>query len=404
MRIHRNLVVTVIEGLQLIFNEQKYADKVIEQLLKQDRRRGARDRAFIAETTYDIVRWKRLFIALAKVKEPLSERDLFRIIAVWIVLKGIDLPRWEEFTNVDPEKIRGDFSALSKIRKFRESVPDWLDELGVAELGETSWTEEIAALNQQAEVVLRANRLKTTPEVLRQTLLDQGVETDFLPGYGAALQLRKRKNVFQTQAFKDGLFEVQDASSQLVAPFTQVKEGERVVDACAGAGGKSLHLASLMGNKGQLLALDIYPHKLKELKRRARRNGAFNIETRLIDSNKVIKKLRQSADCVLIDAPCTGLGVLRRNPDAKWKLNPDFLERVVQLQSELLERYSAMVKPGGRLIYATCSILPRENSQRVAAFLDSKTGAEFVLEAENQIRAADSGFDGFYMARLRRRN
>ena len=155
-----------------------------------------------------------------------------------------------------------------------------------------------------------------------------------------------------------------------------------------------------MENKGQLTALDIYPHKLHELKRRARRAGAHNITTKQISSNKVIKKLNNRADRVLIDAPCTGLGVLRRNPDAKWKIDADFLERVKQTQQQILSAYASMVKPGGKLIYATCSILKEENQEQVEQFLKSPKGTEFTLEKDHFVSPAKSGFDGFYMARM----
>ncbi|MDX1315124.1 MAG: class I SAM-dependent methyltransferase, partial [Eudoraea sp.] len=207
----------------------------------------------------------------------------------------------------------------------------------------------------------------------------------------------------KTPFFKKGWFEVQDASSQLVAPFLQVEPGQMIVDACAGAGGKSLHLAVLMENKGQLLALDIYDYKLKQLKLRARRNGVHNLEPRLIQNTKVIKRLHKRADRVLIDAPCTGLGVLRRNPDAKWKLNPEFLERVTDTQSKLLEEYSRMVKPGGKMVYATCSILPQENEEQMRKFLQKESGSDWVLEEERHCSPASDGFDGFYMARLSRK-
>jgi 16S rRNA (cytosine967-C5)-methyltransferase len=209
--------------------------------------------------------------------------------------------------------------------------------------------------------------------------------------------------VFTTDAFKEGLFEVQDASSQLVAEFLDVKPGQRVIDTCAGAGGKTLHLAALMENKGQLIALDIYARKLTELKRRAKRAGAHNVETREIDSTKVIKKLHNSADRVLIDAPCTGLGVLRRNPDAKWKMQPDFLEKVIATQKQILSDYSKMVKPEGKLVYATCSILPQENKEQVKTFLESEEGKDFILIRDKNIYASVEGFDGFYMALLQRK-
>jgi 16S rRNA (cytosine967-C5)-methyltransferase len=279
-----------------------------------------------------------------------------------------------------------------------------MDELGVKELGEKVWSTEIAAQNQPAKVILRVNTLKTTKEKLRAILMDLDIETDFLKDQPDALVLKERANVFLTQAFKDGFFEVQDANSQLVAAFLDVKPGMRVVDTCAGAGGKTLHLASLMENKGQLIAMDLYESKLKQLKLRAKRNGAFNIEYKIIDSTKVIKKLEEKADRVLIDAPCSGLGVLKRNPDAKWKLQPEFIDNIKKIQAEVLESYARIVKPGGKLVYATCSVLPSENQNQVNHFLTTEMGKNFNFIEDRKILASESGFDGFYMALLERKN
>lgn len=404
MRLHRNLVYAVIDGLQLIFNEDKYADKVVEQLLKRDKRWGVRDRGFIAETSYEIVRWKRLYAQIAEVHEPFTRENLWRIFAVWAVLKGIQLPDWKQLEGTPSRRIKGKFDELSKIRKYRESIPDWMDEVAVKELGEKVWESEIHALNQQAAVILRVNRLKTDKITLQKLLRQENIDTAFITNYPDALLLKERSNIFKTDAFQNGLFEVQDASSQLVAELLDVEPGMRVVDSCAGAGGKTLHLASKMNNKGQIIALDIYANKLKELKRRARRNGAHNIETREIDSSKVIKKLHNSMDRVLIDAPCSGLGVLRRNPDAKWKLQPEFLDTIKEVQQEILRNYSKMLKVSGKMVYATCSILPSENQDQVTAFLTSPEGQNFRLLKDKKILASTSGFDGFYMALLERTN
>lgn len=404
MRLHRNLVYAVIDGLQLIFNEDKYADKVVEQLLKRDKRWGVRDRGFIAETSYEIVRWKRLYAQIAEVHEPFTRENLWRIFAVWAVLKGIQLPDWKQLEGTPSRRIKGKFDEFSKIRKYRESIPDWMDEVAVKELGEKVWESEIHALNQQAAVILRVNRLKTDKKTLQKLLRQENIDTAFITNYPDALLLKERSNIFKTDAFQNGLFEVQDASSQLVAELLDVEPGMRVVDSCAGAGGKTLHLASKMNNKGQIIALDIYANKLKELKRRARRNGAHNIETREIDSSKVIKKLHNSMDRVLIDAPCSGLGVLRRNPDAKWKLQPEFLDTIKEVQQEILRNYSKMLKVSGKMVYATCSILPSENQDQVTAFLTSPEGQNFRLLKDKKILASTSGFDGFYMALLERTN
>lgn len=402
MKLHRNLVFATIDSLHLIFNENKQADKVLKNTLKIDKRWGARDRGFIAETTYDIVRWKRLYSEIAEVREPFDRPNLFRLFTVWATLNGIAIPEWKQFEDTPTRRIKGKFDELSKIRKYRESIPDWLDDLGHKELGK-KWDKEIAALNQQADVVLRVNTLKTTVEKLRNELADLEIETEILKDYPDALKLKERTNVFTTDAFKNGLFEVQDASSQKVAEILDAKPGMRVIDACAGAGGKSLHIATMMENKGQLIAMDIYENKLNELKRRARRNDIFNIETRVIDSTKVIKKLIDKADKVLIDAPCSGLGVLKRNPDAKWKLQPEFMDKIRATQKELLDSYSRMVKPGGQLVYATCSILPSENELQVKGFLSREEGKDFTLLSEEKIMPSKSGFDGFYISLLQKK-
>jgi len=402
MRLHRNLVFAAIDALSDIFNEGNYADKVIEKTLKRDKRWGARDRSFIAETVYEIVRWKRLYTEIAEVKAPYSRENLFRVFAVWATLRGVTLPDWKQIEPTPSRKIKGKFDELSKIRKYRESIPDWMDELGVKELGEKVWEKEIHALNEQAPVVLRVNTLNTTRDNLRSVLNDEGIKAEPVKGYPFALQLEERSNVFRTEAFKKGFFEVQDANSQLVAEFLDVKPGMRVVDTCAGAGGKTLHIAALMENKGQIIATDIYENKLKELKRRAKRAHAHNIDPRAIDSTKVIKKLYGTADRVLIDAPCSGLGVLSRNPDAKWKLQPEFIENIKKTQTEILNTYSRIVKDGGKLVYATCSVLPSENQEQVAKFLASENGKDFKLIEDKKLLSSVSGYDGFYMALLQK--
>ncbi|WP_163408168.1 RsmB/NOP family class I SAM-dependent RNA methyltransferase [Flavobacterium ajazii] len=403
MRLHRNLVYTTIDSLNAIFNEGEYADKVVARALKKDKRWGSSDRKFVAETIYEIVRWKRLYAEIAEVKEPYDRDNLWRMFAVWAVLRGYPIPDWRQLEGTPERKIKGRFDELSKTRALKESIPDWMDELGVKELGEKVWAKEIAAQNQPAKVILRTNTLKGTKESLRNTLMDLNIETEYLKDQPEALVLKERANVFLTDAFKEGLFEVQDANSQLVAGFLDVKPGMRVVDTCAGAGGKTLHIASLMENKGQLIAMDLYESKLKQLKLRAKRNGVFNIEYRIIDTTKVIKKLHEKADRVLIDAPCSGLGVLKRNPDSKWKLQPEFIDNIRKVQSEVLESYSKIVKPGGKLVYATCSVLPSENQEQVEKFLKTEIGKQFTFIEDRKLLASDSGFDGFYMALLERK-
>jgi 16S rRNA (cytosine967-C5)-methyltransferase len=434
-KLHPILVRAVAQALIDIFIEQRYADKVIEYTLRQNPKAGSRDRAFIAETTYEIVRNYRLYSEILG-KQPQTEADFWKIIGIYLSLnfepapapeqqagsKQKDLlrkltelkdevpeeesnqhlvfPEWAEFEGLDPHAIQEKARSLNARRPIRESIPDWLDALGHTELGDR-WNDTLAHLNQPAPVVLRTNRLKTTREALQKILEKEGVETQPF-GDTDALVLERRQNVFRTKAFKNGLFELQDYSSQLVAPFLAPEPGMRVVDACAGGGGKSLHLAALMENKGRLIALDTQAWKLDELRQRARRAGIANIDTRPIENRKVIKRLYNSADRLLLDVPCSGLGVLRRNPDSKWKLSPEHLENLRETQQEILQGYCRIVKPGGRMVYATCSILPSENENQVQAFLSSEAGKDFRFIAERKILPQDEGFDGFYMALLER--
>lgn len=395
MKLFRNLTEAVADALHEIFEEGRYADKVIEKVLKQNPKWGARDRRFIAETTYDIVRWHRLFYNLIEC-EP---NDYWRLIGAWCFWNRIDLPRWDEFQAMNKAAFFERWDQAQHLLKIKESIPDWLDEMGQKELGKR-WPAEIHALNEQAKVVLRVNTLKVSRAELQSQLKTELIESEAPDAFPDALILRERQNIFTRQQFRDGLFEVQDAGSQLIAPFLDPQPGMRVIDACAGAGGKTLHLAALMKDKGRIIAMDTESFKLDELKKRARRAGASNnIETRVIDSSKVIKRLENSADRVLLDVPCSGLGVLRRNPDAKWKLSPTFIEEVKVTQHQVLSQYSSMLKKGGLLVYSTCSILPAENEEQVQEFLKSHPQFEML---EQKTLYPSEGFDGFYMARLKR--
>lgn len=395
MRIHRSTSEAVVASLEQIFVEKKYADKVIEKTLKQNSKWGARDRKFIAETTYDIVRWYRFFRSVANAKGD----DFWTLLAVWCAAHDAQLPDWKEFSGVNYREIQKKVNENHPVRKIHESIPDWLDEIGEKELGKR-WDKELSALNVEAKVVLRVNTLKTSVKELHDQLEEREVFTAPDENYPDALILEERQNVFQLPEFKEGLFEVQDAGSQAISRFTGVKPGMRIIDACAGGGGKTLHLAALIQNKGRIISMDTEEWKLEELKKRARRGGVSTVETRVIDSSKVIKRLEKSADLLLLDVPCSGIGVLRRNPDAKWKLSPEFVESVKTAQQDILSSYSSMVKPGGTMVYATCSILQSENEEQVKKFLD--TNPPFELNEEKRIWPSE-GFDGFYMARLTRK-
>ena len=397
--IHRNLLIGIHDALEeTFFQDKKYADKVLERLLKAHKKWGSADRQVVSEIFYDIVRWKkRLEYYMGEGTKP---SNIYNLILAYLLWKKVKYKKFDEFDGI---KTGGILSKLDKktfpTKAIEHSVPDWLVGLFEKELG-AKWEKEMSALNEQAPVILRANSLKISAENLVEILKEEGVNSFVLRGYPDAVQLEEKKNVFLTSAFKEGFFEVQDASSQKIAELLDVKEGMRVVDACAGAGGKTLHIAALMKNKGQIIALDIYEWKLAELKRRAKRAGAFNIETRFIEDNKVIKRLHNTADRLLIDAPCSGLGVLKRNPDSKWKIDEDFINRIKTEQENILQNYSKILKKGGKMVYATCSILPSENGEQVRKFLSENT--EFALVKEKNIMPSD-GYDGFYMALIERK-
>jgi 16S rRNA (cytosine967-C5)-methyltransferase len=395
VKLYRNLTEAVVDGLRQIFIDNKYADKVIEKILKQNPKWGARDRRFIAETTYDVVRWYRLFQHATNA----GPGDFWKLVGAWVLWKNEELPAWPEFYGLGERNFTAAMKRIQDVA-VRESVPDWMFQTGESELGRR-WVFELHSLNEPARVVLRANTLKVSRGKLQHHLeQEEHIATEAPEAFPDALLLEERQNIFTRPAFRDGLFEVQDAGSQLIAPFLKVEPGMRVVDACAGGGGKTLHLAALMQNKGRIISMDTEAWKLEELKKRARRAGAGNIETRVIDSTKVIKRMEKSADRLLLDVPCSGLGVLRRNPDAKWKLSPESLEKVRDTQQEILRTYSNILRPGGVLVYATCSVLPSENEKQVQSFL--KTNPNFELEAEHH-QWPSEGFDGFYMARLKRK-
>lgn len=395
MKLYKNTTQAVIDSLTQIFDDKKYADKVIEKILKSNAKWGARDRRFIAETTYDIVRWYRLLMEVTNA----GPTDYWKLLGGWCAMNEAELPDWVEFEGINRKAVLRKWDEVKGIRKIAESIPDWMDELAEKELGRI-WNEELQALNEEARVVLRANSLKTSMKQLYRELSEAEVEVELDDRYPDALIMKERQNVFKLPQFKEGLFEVQDAGSQAIAPFLDVQPGMRVIDACAGAGGKTLHLAAIMQNKGRIVAMDTEEWKLTELKLRARRAGVGNVETRLIESSKTIKRLDKAADRILLDVPCSGLGVIRRNPDAKWKLSVDFIEKVKELQQHILQDYCTMLKPGGKLVYSTCSLMPSENEKQVEKFLAANS--DYSLEAEKHIWPSE-GFDGFYMARLVRK-
>jgi 16S rRNA (cytosine967-C5)-methyltransferase len=388
---------TLSQALIEVFEKGKHADRMIDKYMRVNKNWTADDRKFFAEAVYEIVRHKRNLEFIAESEE------LWKVISAYLITKNLKAPPRLEFKDTDSAQVRSRIKT-AKPAAIEHSFPDWLFELGQKEFT-TEWPTIMQSLNKAPEVFLRTNTLKTNIEKLIKDMKSEKIDvvkiksSIVLPD---ALHMKERKNVFSTQAFKKGDFEMQDAGSQSIAALLQLEPGQQVVDACAGSGGKSLHIAALMQNKGKILAMDIHDWKLQDLKQRAARAGASILETKLIDSPKVIKRLENSFDRVLIDSPCSGLGVLRRNPDTKWKLNPEEISTVVELQKDILNRYSEMCKSGGVMVYATCSILKCENEEQIEWFLKSTNGKKWKLLSEHRIWPHKHGFDGFYAAVLKR--
>ncbi|MFZ3229034.1 MAG: methyltransferase domain-containing protein [Pseudobdellovibrio sp.] len=388
---------TLSQALIEVFEKGKHADRMIDKYMRTNKNWTPDDRSFFAESVYGIVRHKRNLEFIA------DSEELWPLISAYLVTKNLKPVARPEFINIDITKIQSRIKA-KKTAAIENSFPDWLFELGQKEFA-AEWPAIMQSLNKEPEIFLRTNTLKTNVDKLTSALKIELIDAVKIKGSVSlpdGLHLKQRKNVFATQAFKKGEFEMQDAGSQSIAPLLQVQPGHHVVDACAGSGGKSLHLAALMQNKGKIVAMDIHDWKLQDLKQRASHAGVTNLETKLIDSPKVIQRLENSFDRVLLDSPCSGLGVLRRNPDSKWKLNPEQINDVCKLQKDILSRYSGMCKSGGIMVYATCSILKCENEEQIKWFLNSAAGKKWSLISEHRIWPHTHGFDGFYAAVLRK--
>lgn len=403
MKIYHHIVDNVVRALEEIFLQQKFADKAIEKYLKSHPKWGSRDRRFFAESVYHTVRHRRLLTYILNGKTDHSYLEM----SEWNDLKNLwmvsYLHQHGEFPLLQDETLKPSQEHRERLRAhpptaIRFSFTNEMDDFG-RKIFEKDWATVAEKLNEPADVFLRVNTLKTTREELIARLAAENIEALPVTEIPTAVRLTERKNVFVTKVFRDGFFEVQDAGSQMIAPLLEAEPGLRVMDACAGGGGKSLHIAAMMKNKGRLVAMDIHQWKLDELKKRARRNGVDMIEARMIENSKTIKRFEGSFDRVLLDVPCSGSGVYRRNPDAKWKFSFDELGRLCVLQKEILQGYSKMMKPGGILVYATCSIFPQENQDQVAEFV--RENPQWKVTKEMSLRPDLQGFDGFYAAQLR---
>ncbi len=383
--IHRHLAETSVRTLEEIFEGGAAADRATGRALGAHRKWGARDRAFFADTVYEVVRWRRRLAFLA------GAENLWSLAGLHWSLRGLPRPEWATWPDTSPALLEERTAALATApHAVRESLSDELDALGSG----AQWAVEIAAQNKQAPVFLRVNpRRASLPEVLGE-LVELGLTATPVEGAPLALQLPPGRTV-PPRLTQSGRYEIQDAGSQQVAPFVMAEPGHVVLDVCAGAGGKLLHLDALLHGRGELHAFDIAPAKLSTLRQRAARAG---VRVQTHDATpEVFSRFAAAGHRVLVDAPCTGSGTLRRQPDLKYRITAASLAQSVALQREILTRSARLVQPGGKLIYATCSLLPAENEEQSAWF--GAQFSDFTLEDERRISCAATGWDGFYMAR-----
>lgn len=394
---NRDFAREIFMALKEVMEDGRHASSVISDKLSSNPAWSDRKKALFSNTTYDIIRWWRLLWTALNRDPSFDERTMWHLMGAYMLKMEGEVPDRQEYKGMAPHRVRRRLIKLNSKRSVRESIPEHLDRLGEYELGE-EWDDVLHFLNSFPPIALRTNSLKITRKELIGRLHEEGYDSSTVEWAPDALVLKKKGNIFKLKSFHDGLFEVQDPASQAVSPFLQVEPGTRVIDACAGQGGKTLHIAALMENKGQLIAMDDVEWKLEELKKRAKRAGCQNIRTVHVTGSKSYKRMKGTSERVLLDVPCTGLGALRRNPDIKWSISDDMIKRLKQLQREILDSYSPLVKEGGKMVYATCSILPSEGEEQVKWFLQSHKGWE--IEEEKRLRPDREGFDGFYMARL----
>ncbi len=397
MKWFKNTSYAVIDALDKIFNRNFQADKVVKKLLKSNKKWGSRDRKMISKALYDIIRWRRKYEYLTD-SSILDMEGKWRILALWSLLNNIPFPDWFEVNIEELKKRINGKEALSFT--VDQSIPDWLYQLGIKDMGKEEFEKEIKALNEEAQTVIRVNLLKTTKEKLKNKLDEKGIKTNEDPEYPEALFIEGKPKLTHLKCYKNGEFEIQDASSQKVADFIRPQSGQTIIDACAGAGGKTLHMASKMKNKGEIIALDIYPQKLKELRKRVERNGVKILKDTSLINQKTMNKYKEYADILLLDVPCSSLGTLKRKPGLKWELNENKIKQINSIQMDILKNYPQMLKPGGHLIYVTCSILPMENKRQIKKFL--KQNKNFTFVEDKTIKTSESGYDGFYMAKLKK--
>jgi len=376
----KSLLSHSIEAYTCVRSDKRPADAVLSDYLRARKYLGSHDRKFISEAVYGALRQELSLETLIRKTLPELSNNLTYALIIFLSLSQRSqenfLSPTSELTLI-PEKTLWDLHthALShrqtQTLSERFAFPDWVTEKLRAEFSESDLERLYAALNAEAPLTLRTNTLLISRADLQQRLLCESIATTFGNLSPDALICDRRHPIFQTQCFKEGLCEIQDEGSQLISLLLNPKPKTITLDACAGGGGKTLHLATLMQNKGKVYAYEKFPKRFGNIRNRLKRSSLQNVEILNSDNSlqRFCEKFSGKVDYILIDAPCTGSGTLRRNPDLKRRLTPDSLERIRNTQSEILDDYAPLLKAGGRLVYATCSIFREENEAQVEAFL-----------------------------------
>lgn len=412
-----------IEQVRSVLGEvlqwQYPADQVMSRWLRAHPHLGTRDRAEVAEAVFNVLRHLRRYRSFAESGTGAAARRLAILGLDATLAPGMLDPGLEDAEREWLARIHLiDLGAMP--RAVRESLPDWLDER-LSALPDSD--RLISALNQPAMLDIRVNPFKTTREAVLEAFSKGPAaryEPEPTPYSPWGIRLKGRPNVSQWPAFQKGEIEVQDEGSQILVSLVSPRRGEMIIDYCAGAGGKTLLLGALMRSTGRLYAFDVSHARLARAKPRFARSGLSNIVPVVIDpaTDQRVKRLRGKAHRVLVDAPCSGLGTLRRNPDLKWRQHPESVAEMLSLQKRILAEAATCVAPGGRLVYATCSLLPEENERQVEAFLAAHPDFELLDAAEIarercpglpvegpwlHLRPDVHGTDGFYAAVMQRR-
>ncbi|MBI5918007.1 MAG: RsmB/NOP family class I SAM-dependent RNA methyltransferase [Nitrosomonadales bacterium] len=406
----------VIQALRAVMPLAHPADAALSYFFRSERT-GSSERALIAETVFGVLR-HRLFLEHACGEQPTPRR---MALAYWVRFGGYNLRELTPLLKATEAEWLGQAKGIKMAElplAIQAELPDWLIEKLRVSMTDEDILATGRAMQQAAPLDLRVNTLRASREEILQGLQGEKVEATLTPYSPVGLRVKGKPALNKSPLFAEGKFEVQDEGSQLLGLLLAPKRNDMVVDFCAGAGGKTLHLGALMNSQGRLYAFDVSEKRLANLKPRLARSGLSNVQPQLIahEHDQKIKRLAGKIDRVLVDAPCSGLGTLRRNPDLKFRQSPASVDELTTKQAAILAAAAKLLKVGGRLVYATCSLLQAENRAIVDAFLAAHPdfallpAGEVLKQQKVELEMGDClqllpqvhGTDGFFAAVLER--